>query len=65
MSNEEPALNEADNPEWTQADFVRARYGSDIPGDVRAAFGGQPRRHSVARLIAAQGTGASHAALAG
>ena len=27
-----------DNPEWTAADFARAKYGQDIPAHIRAAF---------------------------
>ncbi len=27
-----------DNPEWTEADFARAKYGDDIPAHIRAAF---------------------------
>ncbi|MBA4748650.1 MAG: BrnA antitoxin family protein [Sphingopyxis sp.] len=27
-----------DNPEWTNADFARAKYGQDIPAHIRAAF---------------------------
>jgi hypothetical protein len=27
-----------DNPEWTEADFARARRGDAIPAHIRAAF---------------------------
>ena len=27
-----------DNPEWTDADFARAKLGQDIPAHIRAAF---------------------------
>ena len=27
-----------DNPEWTTADFARAKAGDDVPAYIRAAF---------------------------
>lgn len=34
-----------DNPEWTEADFARARPGSEVlPPEVVAAFGRKPGR---------------------
>jgi uncharacterized protein (DUF4415 family) len=29
---------DADNPEWTAADFAKAKRGEDIPAHIRAAF---------------------------
>ena len=29
---------DSDNPEWTEADFARAKTGEDIPAHIRAAF---------------------------
>ena len=48
MSNKKhPAGYDADNPEWTAADFARAKRGKDIPAAIRNAFpkskGGRPR----------------------
>lgn len=28
----------ADNPEWTEADFARAKYGADMPDAIKKAF---------------------------
>lgn len=36
----DPKLNDPENPEWTEADFARARPASEVlPADVMAAFG--------------------------
>ena len=47
MSDERPVIFDDDNPEWTAADFARAKRGNDIPAHIRAAFpkskGGRPR----------------------
>lgn len=47
MSDERPVIFDEDNPEWTSADFARAKRGDDIPAHIRAAFpkskGGRPR----------------------
>lgn len=32
-----------DNPEWTEADFARAKRGDAIPAAIRAAFGKRGR----------------------
>jgi hypothetical protein len=53
-----------DNPEWTESDFARALYGTDIPTAVRSAFGKPPAKASLATIVAAQGAGFSRAALA-
>jgi hypothetical protein len=29
---------DSDNPEWTEADFARAKTGEDIPAHIRSAF---------------------------
>jgi uncharacterized protein (DUF4415 family) len=46
MSKEKPVIFDDDNPEWTEADFARAKRGDDIPAAIRAAFpkskGGRP-----------------------
>lgn len=34
---------DADNPEWSAADFARAARGNEIPAAIRAAFDGQGR----------------------
>ena len=35
-----PVVFDADNPEWTEADFARARPAAEVlPPDVLAAFG--------------------------
>jgi len=45
--SEKPVVFDDDNPEWTEADFARARRGDAIPAHIRAAFpktkGGRPR----------------------
>ena len=38
MSNSPPIVFDDDNPEWTEADFARAKRGDDIPEHIRAAF---------------------------
>jgi uncharacterized protein (DUF4415 family) len=35
---DEPRLDDVDNPEWTEADFARARRGDAIPEAIRAAL---------------------------
>ncbi|MBB6191532.1 uncharacterized protein (DUF4415 family) [Sphingobium wenxiniae] len=46
MSKEKPVVFDEENPEWTEADFARARPISDFP-ELAAAFpkskGGRPR----------------------
>lgn len=46
MSEEKPVVFDHDNPEWTDADFARARSIADFP-ELAAAFpkskGGRPR----------------------
>jgi uncharacterized protein (DUF4415 family) len=46
MSRSKPVVFDHDNPEWTEADFARARPISDFP-ELAAAFpkskGGRPR----------------------
>jgi uncharacterized protein (DUF4415 family) len=44
VANHPPVVFEADNPEWTEADFARARPIADFP-ELAAAFpnGGRPR----------------------
>jgi hypothetical protein len=54
---------DSDNPEWTDEDFARARYGDDIPADIHEAFGVPGREASIGRLVAAQGMGFSRAGL--
>ncbi len=43
-----------DNPEWTAADFARAKRGEDIPAHIRAAFpkskGGRPPGSTKAQV---------------
>lgn len=43
-----PEVNEIvfddDNPEWTEADFARAKRGDDIPAFIREAFVKRPGR---------------------
>ena len=39
MPNKPPVVFDTDNPEWTEADFARAKRGSDIPAEILAAFG--------------------------
>jgi len=34
----EPDLSDPENPEWTEADFARARGPESLPAKVRAAF---------------------------
>jgi uncharacterized protein (DUF4415 family) len=43
MSGEREVMFDQDNPEWTEEDFAHAKYGDDIPADVRAAFSGRGR----------------------
>lgn len=62
MSRRQPS-SDPENPEWTEEDFARARYGEDIPADVRAAFGSGSKR-SISRLVAAQGPGFAPSSLA-
>ncbi len=38
MSDEKPVIFDDDNPEWTEADFARAKRGTDIPEAIRNAF---------------------------
>ncbi len=38
MANKTKVVFDDDNPEWTEEDFARAKYGKDIPADIRAAF---------------------------
>jgi uncharacterized protein (DUF4415 family) len=33
-----PTVTDYDNPEWTDADFARARPASELPAHIRAAF---------------------------
>ena len=33
-----PEENDPDNPEWTEADFARAKPASELPPDIKAAF---------------------------
>jgi uncharacterized protein (DUF4415 family) len=41
---DKPVVFDEDNPEWTEADFARARPASELPPHVLAAFnkGGRP-----------------------
>ncbi|MBA2127185.1 hypothetical protein DLM45_13275 [Hyphomicrobium methylovorum] len=34
---DEPVVDE-DNPEWTKADFARAKRGDDMPDAIKRAF---------------------------
>jgi len=47
MEVDEKVVFDADNPEWTEEDFARAKRGDDIPAAILAAFpksrGGRPR----------------------
>jgi uncharacterized protein (DUF4415 family) len=47
MSDEPKMIGDHENPEWTEADFARAKTGDAIPAEIRAAFpksvGGRPR----------------------
>lgn len=61
--SDERRIGDFDNPEWTEADFSRARYGNDIPAEIRAAFGNKGDA-SLAASLARQGVGFSRAALA-
>lgn len=38
MSQIENPVFDEDNPEWTKADFARAKSGDSIPDHIRAAF---------------------------
>lgn len=38
MSRKPPIVIDDDNPEWTEADFARAKTGDDLPPHIRAAF---------------------------
>jgi uncharacterized protein (DUF4415 family) len=33
-----PTVTDHDNPEWTNADFAKARPASELPAHIRAAF---------------------------
>jgi uncharacterized protein (DUF4415 family) len=45
---DEPALDDPDNPEWTEEDFARARPGREVlPPEVLAAFD-KARRKALA-----------------
>jgi len=41
---DKPVVFDEDNPEWTEADFARARPASELPPHVLAVFnkGGRP-----------------------
>lgn len=47
MSDKRPVVFDDDNPEWTEADFARAKRGDEIPAHILAAFpkskGGRPK----------------------
>jgi uncharacterized protein (DUF4415 family) len=38
MSSKPPVLFDEDNPEWTEADFAKAKTGDFIPAHILAAF---------------------------
>jgi len=43
--DDEPALDDPDNPEWTEEDFARARPGREVlPPEVLAAFDRERQR---------------------
>lgn len=43
--SDKPVVFDEDNPEWTEADFARARPASELPPRMLAAFrkGGRPQ----------------------
>ena len=48
MSRPKPPAGYDDNPEWTEADFARARPASEVlPSEVLAAFGKGKRGRPV------------------
>ncbi len=48
MVDESSVVFDAENPEWTEADFARARPGAEVlPAEVIAAFGGRRGRPAV------------------
>lgn len=53
MSKQPPVVFDEDNPEWTEADFARARPISEFP-ELAAAFskskGGRPRGSSKEQI---------------
>ena len=53
MSSETVVLDD-DNPEWTEADFARAKRGDAVPEHIRAAFPkrapGRPRGSDKERV---------------
>lgn len=43
-SSKRPVVFDDDNPEWTEADFAKARAAADmLPSELIAAFGKRPR----------------------
>ena len=38
MSSETPVVFDDDNPEWSAADFARAKPGGELPSGLKAAF---------------------------
>lgn len=45
-----PDLNDPDNPEWTEADFARARpAGSSLPPEILKQFARPPGRPKAAK----------------
>jgi uncharacterized protein (DUF4415 family) len=50
-----PVVFDEDNPEWTEADFARAKRGKDIPEIMRLAFG-SGRRGRPAGSVTSQKT---------
>ena len=45
-------IDDPDNPEWTGADFARARSAADLPPDARAAMAGAAPRSVTLELDA-------------
>lgn len=45
--NDRRVVIDDDNPEWTDADFARAKRGEDIPPHIREAFGKGKRGRPV------------------
>jgi hypothetical protein len=46
-----PAID-GDNPEWTEADFARAKTGEDNPAHIRATFPNTVRIHLIGVMVA-------------
>jgi uncharacterized protein (DUF4415 family) len=48
----EPDLTDPDNPEWTAADFARAKPLASLPAPLRAKLkGGRPRAADVKKVV--------------